>query len=222
MRLIKEVRMAALNKNQFTRPNRKRYSQRTPETRKMYSRIFVVMEGSKTEPNYLRNLQALFPRIKFEIVRTGSHSAPDNIVKKIRETIKSDLRDKGRNAKRDKAFLIFDDDGRMPKEFEKAISWRDSDPENNYIVLSRPCFEIWLLYHFEDCVGIQTKKECVERLKNYVPNYEKDYRRTFTEEEVSKAMARALSRCSDFDAAFNNQACSAMGAFIKLLYQLNK
>lgn len=110
----------------------------------------------------------------------------------------------------------------MPKEFEKAVSWRDSDPENNYIVLSRPCFEIWLLYHFEDCVGIQTKKECVERLKNYVPNYEKDYRRTFTEEEVSKAMARALSRCSDFDAAFNNQACSAMGAFIKLLYQLNK
>lgn len=214
--------MVVWNKNQFTRPNRKRYSQRTAETRKMNSRIFVVMEGSKTEPKYFDNLKDLFPRTKFEVIRNGSHSAPDNLVKKIREIIKRDMRDKGKNAKRDKAFLIFDDDGRSPKEFEKAIIWRNSEPENNFLVLSRPCFEIWLLYHFEDCVGIQTKKECVERLKDYLPNYEKDYQRTFTEEEVSKAMTRALSRCNDFDAAFNNQAaCSAMGAFIKLLYQPN-
>ena len=207
--------MSPLSKNQFTRPNIKRYRQRTPETRKMHSRIFVVMEGAKTEPNYLRNLQTLFPRIKFEVIRTGSHSAPDNIVK-------SDLRDKGRNAKRDKAFLIFDDDGRTQKEFEKAISWRKSDPENNYIILSRPCFEIWLLYHFEDCVGIQTKNECIERLKVHLPNFEKDYRKKFTEDEVVKAMKRALAKCSNFDDVFTNQACTAMGAFVKLLIQLNK
>lgn len=214
--------MASLNKNQLTRPNNKRYRQRTPKTRKMNSRIFVGMEGSKTEPKYLRNLKALFTQIKFEIIQTGSHSAPVNILKKMKETIKNDLRDKGRNAKRDKAFLIFDDDGRTQKEFEQAISWQKSDPENNYIVLSRPCFELWLLYHFEDCVGIQTKQECIKRLKEQWKKYEKNYQKSFTEDEVFKAMDRALAKCSTFDDAFSNQACTAMGAFVKLLNQLNK
>lgn len=214
--------MAKTIKNQFTRPNKRRYNQRIPETRKMKARIFVATEGSKTEPKYIQNLQNIFRGIKFELVRRDSHSAPTNVLKKLKETIRNDLKDKGRNGARDKAFLIIDDDNRSPAEFKDVLAWRKSDKGNNFIVLSKPCFELWLLYHFEDCSGIQTKKECIKKLKTYLPSYEKDYKKKFSETEISDAMNRALAKCDDFDKAFSFGACSGMGAFVKLLYQLQE
>lgn len=41
------------------------------------------------------------------------------------------------------------------------------------VVVSVPCFELWLLLHFEDVHAPLHRHEALERLKAYLPDYEK-------------------------------------------------
>ncbi len=35
------------------------------------------------------------------------------------------------------------------------------------MVVSNPCFEIWLVWHYEDCAAYQCTKDAIERLERY-------------------------------------------------------
>jgi len=63
--------------------------------------------------------------------------------------------------------------------------------------MSNPKFEYWLLLHFEDGSGVRSSGDCSERLKKYLPNYNKgiDIKR-ITPERILEAIYRAEKRDS--------------------------
>ncbi|TLU58049.1 MAG: RloB domain-containing protein, partial [Chlorobium sp.] len=55
--------------------------------------------------------------------------------------------------------------------------------------------EYWLLLHFEEASGIATSRECSERLKRYLPEYDKGIEsRKITAEMITAAIRRAEHR----------------------------
>ncbi len=58
---------------------------------------------------------------------------------------------------------------------------------------SNPCFELWLLLHYEDIHHLFHRDEIIEKLKRHIPGYEKALSGTFqlTQAMLADAVARA-------------------------------
>jgi hypothetical protein len=58
--------------------------------------------------------------------------------------------------------------------------------------LSNPSIEYWLLLHFEEGAQVNTKSQCLDRLKQYLPDYDKHIEvYKITKEEINHAIRRA-------------------------------
>lgn len=81
-------------------------------------------------------------------------------------------------------------------EFDYSEAIRIARTSKIDLAVSNPCFEYWLLLHFENCDGALTGFRAVEkRLKKHLPTYDKSALR-FADyiEGVEEAVRRAKSR----------------------------
>lgn len=143
--------------------------------REPYDRVLIVCEGEKTEPRYFDDLRVDLRLASANIVVTGeSNPDPLSVV-----TYGLDL---------------FEDDG----EYDRVIFVidRDTHPENNYnkarrlvtrarkkgvqayLTVSHPCFEYWILLHFEDSARGYTDpnspcRQVISDVRKHLPQYGK-------------------------------------------------
>ncbi len=90
--------------------------------------------------------------------------------------------------------LVVDKDGWTDAQLSELHTW-SQQKENYGFALSNPKFEYWLLLHFEDGKGIQSSAQCSERLKKYLPDYDKGICiGKFTKENIAEAIRRAKQR----------------------------
>jgi hypothetical protein len=112
-------------------------------------RYLIVCEGSKTEPNYLREL-VVDLRIQPQTVKTAPNdgTSPDRIVAHARTLYEEEA---ASGDSFDKVFCVFDRD--CHASFDAAVQqirdWQGSEkPKPFEAITSSPCFEYWLLLHF--------------------------------------------------------------------------
>jgi len=172
-----------------------------PVGKRRYRRLIVIAtEGSKTEPRYffLFNNQTLTVKIK---CLKGRHaSAPPNVLKRMSDHIRNSGLQMG-----DEAWLVVDRVDRdhwTEEQLGQLYHWSEQ-AENYGFALSNPKFEYWLLLHFEEGNRIAGAQDCSDRLKGYLPNYEKDIDpRKFTPDTIAAAISRAGRRdnppCADW------------------------
>jgi hypothetical protein len=164
-----------------------------PLGERRYKKLFVVsVEGSKTEPQYF----AIFNQPQSIVLvkclkRLSTESSPIQVLKKMESYLrKESLR------KTDEAWIVVDKDDWTEDQLRDLLKWAKTS-ESHGFALSNPCFEYWLLLHFEDGKGIASSQECQTRLKRHLPNYKKDIdRRKITPELITKAIFRAKQRDS--------------------------
>ena len=76
----------------------------------------------------------------------------------------------------DEMWCVFDRDDNSPESIEKAVNRAE---KNGFkIAFSNPCFEIWLLWHFEETFAhVETSQKLAEKLKPHLGDYckTKDY-----------------------------------------------
>lgn len=87
---------------------------------------------------------------------------------------------------------VVDDDGRPEEDFQLLISW--SNGKNNFLAISKPCFEFWLLLHFDKGNQINNVDDCQKRLKKHMPNYEKNQ---LDEEKLRNNILTAIKNAKD-------------------------
>jgi hypothetical protein len=76
----------------------------------------------------------------------------------------------------------------------KLVVWTH-EHDNYKLALSNPKFEYWLLLHFEDGNNLETAQDCIDRLRRYLPNYDKDInKKNFTREKIKSAIFRGEKR----------------------------
>ncbi|MDD3585603.1 MAG: RloB family protein [Thermoguttaceae bacterium] len=166
------------------------------------NRIFIAMEGRKTEPRYFQALKKTLRRDFVILVpNPNDESSPDRVLARLQEYVSSqddfDL-DNG-----DLACLVLDVD-----EHSTLKNACDAAQNANFdVFVSNPCFELWLLLHFKRLGSKLTKKnstcvtkdQIVEQLSAYLTQkgqngYSKEHYDTqvfIQENAITQAIANA-------------------------------
>jgi hypothetical protein len=177
-------------------PPKRRQFQR-PLGERRYRRLFVIAaEGGKTEPQYFAifNDQSI---IKVNCLKGKNESSPQQVLKRMEDYLKKEsLR------KSDEAWLVVDKDQWRDDQLVLLNDWAQS--RGNYgFALSNPKFEYWLLLHFEDGARVSSSRDCSERLRRHLPDYDKGINAAkITPDRISDAIRRARTRdnppCEDW------------------------
>ncbi len=152
---------------------------RSPENRNLFDRVLIVCEGAKTELNYFKAIKKEFRlhTAYIEVIHS-THTKPIPIVKYTVDRIELV---KDTKEAYDHVFCVIDRD-RHPyfDEASKIMVKNSIKPARSW-----PCFEYWLLLHFEytrtDFVEIKSD-HCIKALEKrikkepHIPNYTKNYK----------------------------------------------
>lgn len=164
--------------------------------RDSYDMVLIVCEGEKTEPNYF---QALIDELQLntaniQVINNTSGSSPRNVVDCAVSLYK-------KNKDYDRVYCIFDKDKHT--NYLEAIDvvnrTKMAKGHSIHAITSVPCFEFWILLHFEYTTkSFDTKSgsicaQVITDLKKHLPNYEKGDQDTFgaTKEHLMTAITRA-------------------------------
>lgn len=168
-----------------------RISRRKPGWRR-YKKMFVLsVEGAVTEKQYFDWLEDAGSLVKVNCLNKKKGSAPQMILDEMNKHIK-----KEGLGKEDEAWLVTDKDQWNDSQLNELYEWTKKNSNYNF-ALSNPKFEYWLLLHFEDGSGVSSARECSEKLKRYLPDYNKRINvNLFSEEMIKDAISRAKQKDS--------------------------
>jgi hypothetical protein len=159
----------------MTRRTPKDYRRRPP-TREPESAILVVTEGEKTEPKYVDALRRRLHLATTEVVVCHADGTdPGRIVDcaiSMREERQGKAR-RGDGFEYGDVWTVFDSEQRVgTPALTNAL--RRADDHGIRVALSSPCFEYWLVLHFEYTTAYMcTFREVEGRLKQHVHCYDK-------------------------------------------------
>ena len=168
------------------RRRRPRSLARRKPKREPYAKVLIVCEGAKTEPNYFNGLKDHYELNSANVEITGEgSSSPAGIVEYAKQRYRKEQK---AGDSFDKVYCVFDQDRHETyKQALQAIA--DARPKAIFhAITSVPCFEYWLLLHFEYTTklyyGGKTNSPCrqvLDDLKKHIPRYEKGARNLFDE-----------------------------------------
>jgi hypothetical protein len=169
-----------------------------PLGERRYKKLFIIVtEGVKTEPRYFALFNDRKSIIKVKCLKGKSESSPPQVLRRMTKYLRQESL-----MKSDEAWLVVDKDQWTDEQLERLLRWEQGS-DNYGFALSNPKFEYWLLLHFEDGEGISSSRACSERLKRYLPNYDKDIDSgKIIQGMIAKAIQRAKQRdnppCTDW------------------------
>lgn len=176
-------------------PKRRKF--RRPLGQRRYRKLFVIAtEGMKTEPQYFAIFNNQESVVRVHCLKGRDGSSPNRVLKRMQTYLKQESLKSS-----DEAWLVVDKDEWSDEQLCALYEWSERKERYNF-ALSNPKFEYWLLLHFEDGGGIRSSRECSERLKRWLPDYDKGINvRKFTVDMITAAIQRAERRdhlCEDW------------------------
>ncbi|MBN1545400.1 MAG: RloB domain-containing protein [Syntrophaceae bacterium] len=171
-------------------PNRKRRKFRRILGERPYRKLFVIaVEGKKTEPEYFAIFNDQESVIRVNCIKGRHDSSPPQVLKRMENHLRQE-----ELKPTDEAWLVVDKDQWTDEQLAQLHAWTQ-EHDNYGFALSNPKFEYWLLLHFEDGNAIASSRDCTDRLKRYLPWYDKGIdRRKITRSEINDAIRRAYQR----------------------------
>lgn len=130
------------------------------------SRILVVCEGEKTEPNYFKALKGSDNGVF--VVNLETAGGGINTIQVVDEAIR--LKDKANMAQQpyDAVWVVFDRDSFSASKFNSAITKADS--HDIQCAWSNEAFELWYLLHFEYRNTPMSRKEYSDAIEHHINN----------------------------------------------------
>jgi hypothetical protein len=161
-----------------------------------YDRVLIVCEGEKTEPQYFEEIRKInrVPAVHVRVLHSQHGTEPRQVVDyaeaKFRESGEYEL-----------VCAVFDRDDHKTyvnaldraAQLDHALLNDEKQAVPFLAVPSVPCFELWLLLHFDDVQAFFPRGEIFKRLKKHLAKYEKGMKGTYaaTQEYFEKASQRA-------------------------------
>lgn len=180
----------------------RRKAQRQPA-----ERLLIVCEGAKTEPLYLGEIrrQLRLPSANVQVQPAAYGTEPLRIVAYAERLFTEGQRALGVHARTfDRIVVVFDRDEHhtyhAALQRVAVLNGRLENDERVKVpfeaVVSVPCFELWLLLHFEDVFAPLHRDQALARLRVHVAGYTKGqgshWAQTHERLDVATARAEAL------------------------------
>lgn len=141
-------------------------------SRKENKFIFIVSEGECTEPNYFKkiNIELRYSGVTIKTPRFPETDPLSLVHRAI--NIKKKPKECNISLKEgDEIYCAYDVDENLDEDLEAAE--RLAEANGIKILLSNPCFEIWILLHFEQTSRTYQRDELYLQVKKYIKNFEK-------------------------------------------------
>jgi hypothetical protein len=159
-------------------------------------RILVVCEGEKTEPTYFDGIahEEEVRLVRVEIVQSGG--VPKSVVERavsMRSTAQREAkRQRDANLAYDEVWCVFDVDEHphLPEALDRAQA------NAIHVALSNPCFELWLLLHFEDQRAYIDRHKLQSACRQHMPGYSKVAAYVKLKPRYGEAVRRAVTLAS--------------------------
>lgn len=138
------------------------------------SRFLLLCEGEVTETDYFKDLARLLRSSLIEVeVAREIRKDPKRLVELANDRRALAKREARRandsSLAYDEVWCVFDVDNHA--RLKEAINQASSLSID--LAISNPCFEIWILIHFQDQWAHITGDKVCEYVKRHIPNYEK-------------------------------------------------
>lgn len=173
---------------------RRKFERKVPFLK--YRKVFVLAtEGTTTEPQYFELFNSRTTTITIKWVK-GTHSDPKHVLGRMKHYLKGNRLKPG-----DAAWLVIDRDQWTEEQLAQLHEWAVAN-EQYGLAVTNPCFEFWLLLHFEDAVGVTNNRQCKDRLKRYIPSDDKHIETVKLIPGITAAVNRARRKdnppCTDW------------------------
>ena len=177
-----------------------------------YDRILIVTEGSKTEPNYFKEIKVAnkLNTANVQVEPSAFGTEPMQIVEYAESLFLNGDELKSIQPRAfEEVYVVFDRDDHptyhnaLAKTDALNLKYQNDNKQKVAFIsiASVPCFELWLLLHFEEVHAPMHRNAVYDRLKIYLPNYEKGdkghYASTLMHIEQAIARALQLARLND-------------------------
>jgi hypothetical protein len=206
---------------------------RKQSMRGLFERVLIVCEGEKTEPNYLNDIRTHYKLQTANVVVRSSElgTAPIQVVQYAEQLFRNgDLHKKIEAREFDRIYAVFDRDDHA--SYHEALAYcqymdgqlKNKDRQNVPLIAipSVPCFELWLLLHFEDVLTPLHRTEVYQRLRKHLPSYDKGcfgyWQQTL--HLLPDAHRRANQLMQAHRATDDEQPCTGMGQLVSYLTEL--
>jgi hypothetical protein len=157
-----------------------------------YRKVFLLgVEGKVTETEYFDQFKK-FHAIQYASKRGGN--SPKQILSSLKVAMNKMALKEG-----DQVWIVIDRDEWRESEIDACAAWvaKMNGKVKVGLALSNPKFEFWLLLHFEDGEGYTSQGACVQRLKSYIPDYDKHIKGHDWLGMAPRAIERALQKLDD-------------------------
>lgn len=194
---------------------------RREHTRESYDRILIVCEGTRSEYNYFSDLVDEYRLSPVNVRVKGVGKDPSALVE---EALELQRLERELDEEYDQIYCVFDRD--RHHHFESTS--RRADSEGIKLARSWPCFEYWLLLHFEftrrpyQGASSTPCEECMRDLKKHLPNYEKNSVGLFGTlvGRLDEAKRRAAKALRDAKATDNPNPSTEVHLLVEYLQRL--
>lgn len=165
--------------------SRGRGIQRERKPREVRRPLLIVAEGELTERQYFEGLAQHFRNTGLIVSRTMVKGLGKDPLRVVKEAIRQ----------RDDPNVDYADVWAVVDVDEHALLDRAiqlADKSGIPLVVSNPCFELWLVWHYMDCSAHQTRDQLRRKLKNN-GHSGKAIPETFPHESVIDAARRSMA-----------------------------
>lgn len=161
--------------------------------------MFIIVTEGRTEEIYFRHLKAALKfvkspvRVEFEVIQSKKGTDPASVLSEMMRVLDKKKKE-AKLRSGDFAWIVVDEDEGIQEQFEEVQKWL-ARRRDRFLGYSKPQFEYWLCLHFEQVTGVATQKECMEKLKSFVPEYKKTddgFLSSFSEAAILGAVENAL------------------------------
>ena len=177
--------------------------------RASYERILIVSEGSKTEPLYFNEIRAHYRlhTANVQVRHSLAGTQPKQVVDYAEQLfITGDAAKNIQERAFERVYAVFDRDDHAT--YNAALNKAEAlngkmrndlgQPVGFQAIASVPCFELWLLLHFEDVLAPLHRTEVYERLRLHLPGYDKGQTGHF--DATRALLSAATPRATHLDA----------------------
>jgi len=165
----------------FFHKRKARKNQKRATFREEYDKVLIVCEGEKTESYYFKELINHYKISTANVKVDGRCGSSPLCVFEYAE--KLCLKESQKGDVYDRVYCVFDKDTHAT--YDRAMQ-KIKNKKLFYAANSVPCFEYWLLLHFEKTTKPYTRKgkssianEVLKHLKQYIQDYEKGNKHIF-------------------------------------------
>ena len=154
---------------------------RGAKRRKVKPIVLIVTEGSQTEPKYFEHFKTRQNNIDIRVVGSRSSAGETDYVSLVRKAREYQERNQLSAVTGDSVWVIADADvnynnpkpiGEKNSKLNQARKMADNRDIN--LLLSSPCFEVWLLLHYQYTTKfIKDYADMKSVLQKYIPTYTK-------------------------------------------------